>query len=720
MATFYVSAVDSSTEDKTFSNYDCTGTGDQAQINSAIVAAGAGGHVVLLPGTYSLSGSVLIKVAPFHLEMRTGAILRMASQADAHAILVSQDGGIAPPVELTGTVEITGGEIDGNCQLLTDGTVTAATSTTITDTTANFGATNAQVGNAVWIHSGTGSGQSRKITASTATQLTVSPAWTTTPDSTSPSKYAITNQSNKPNGSGTAGGGITACGVERLVIERVYLHDTLETPINVRGCASARITRNFLKKTGIMPGAGPRNGINVEWQGPDTTNYPAERFVISQNQIRDFQDVGINFHGWGNTGATISENTIGPGLYDATGKFGRDGGWAIGMEMEGEAYDNAKVAITGNILRSVQHGVILSADITTPGQYYAVAISGNVCTDLYGNGISVRGSNISVTGNVINRFGLGVITDARGLSLGPVTSGQTGQKNVSFTGNTVYCDVASSTLNRNGVFLQPGPSGETNTKYLDGCTVANNLLYGPGTANTSNLTSGIWTSNQITNLQIIGNTVRGWHDGSKFETDRIRIINNIFENNGSSGIGLPIFGTTSILEPYIAGNYCADNGWDTGASHRAGIVLVADKALLLNNVLIDTRSGASRTQQEGVKFKGTPPTNTTIVGGRIANNVNAPITAWTSPAVTVVRGVDGVNPKGNVTAPAVPASTVATTNTTGYDCTVYIVGGTSVSAITVGGVATGLTATPAMVRVPAGQTIAITYGSAPTWTWFAD
>lgn len=90
-------------------------------------------------------------------------------------------------------------------------------------------------------------------------------------------------------------------------------------------------------------------------------------------------------------------------------------------------------------------------------------------------------------------------------------------------------------------------------------------------------------------------------------------------------------------------------------------------------------------------------------------------------ATTVrIKNTPGVNPLSHtVPQPAVPASTVTATNTTGVDCTVYAIGGT-VSAISVDGAATGLGASPSMVRVPAGSTIALTYTVAPTWQWFGD
>jgi hypothetical protein len=75
---------------------------------------------------------------------------------------------------------------------------------------------------------------------------------------------------------------------------------------------------------------------------------------------------------------------------------------------------------------------------------------------------------------------------------------------------------------------------------------------------------------------------------------------------------------------------------------------------------------------------------------------------------------------GNLTAPAVPATTVAHANVFYVDCDVYIAsGGATITAITIDGVATGLTAA-GLYRVRSGGTIALTYtGGPPTWKWYA-
>lgn len=71
-------------------------------------------------------------------------------------------------------------------------------------------------------------------------------------------------------------------------------------------------------------------------------------------------------------------------------------------------------------------------------------------------------------------------------------------------------------------------------------------------------------------------------------------------------------------------------------------------------------------------------------------------------------------PRGHVTAPTLPATTVTFTNKSNRDALVTVTGGT-VTVISVAGTATGRTS--GTVVVQSGQTIAITYSVAPTWSW---
>jgi hypothetical protein len=89
----------------------------------------------------------------------------------------------------------------------------------------------------------------------------------------------------------------------------------------------------------------------------------------------------------------------------------------------------------------------------------------------------------------------------------------------------------------------------------------------------------------------------------------------------------------------------------------------------------------------------------------------------TAPRVSGARHVRIINTaskRGNVAAPALPATTVELVNPFWRDAAVAIAGGT-VTAILVDGVATGLTS--GTVIVPAGKGITVNYSVAPTWKW---
>lgn len=110
----------------------------------------------------------------------------------------------------------------------------------------------------------------------------------------------------------------------------------------------------------------------------------------------------------------------------------------------------------------------------------------------------------------------------------------------------------------------------------------------------------------------------------------------------------------------------------------------------------------------GMHVADTAGTGSGYIGlGGIINTIQI-----SDPTNVRVIYIDGTS--GNAAAPAMPASTVALRNPTWRDCAVTITGGT-VTAITVDGVATGLTS--GTVIVPSGRKIAITYSVAPTWVW---
>jgi hypothetical protein len=112
-----------------------------------------------------------------------------------------------------------------------------------------------------------------------------------------------------------------------------------------------------------------------------------------------------------------------------------------------------------------------------------------------------------------------------------------------------------------------------------------------------------------------------------------------------------------------------------------------------------------------------PAVPTSGIGNAVPNqtgqNVDVAVTGGTITGILVFPPAS-LAPA--VATPAVPASTVTATNPNPFPVFVAVTGGT-VTVISVGGSATGLTS--GTVIVPAGATVAVTYSAAPTWAWSA-
>jgi hypothetical protein len=98
------------------------------------------------------------------------------------------------------------------------------------------------------------------------------------------------------------------------------------------------------------------------------------------------------------------------------------------------------------------------------------------------------------------------------------------------------------------------------------------------------------------------------------------------------------------------------------------------------------------------------------------------LTTNNTPFAPIISGAANLEIKslqagiGHVTAPGLPATTVALVNPFWRDAMVVITGGT-VTVVAVDGVATGYVATGVTVIVPSGKSITLTYSVAPSWDW---
>jgi hypothetical protein len=215
-------------------------------------------------------------------------------------------------------------------------------------------------------------------------------------------------------------------------------------------------------------------------------------------------------------------------------------------------------------------------------------------------------------------------------------------------------------------------------------------------------TNGAPRQIQITN-SIIETGLTGLTISNATEVD---VIGCNFFQNATHGILISGGGTDTIN---ISGCTFRANGQTAGSGHYDIQNTASFANIIVTNCRFLTAIGTASGQVQN-------SINDTIHLMLIVSNVflNGSVFAGLPK---VARSNLGYNPQGPLAAPTMPATTVALTNPFAVDCTVFITGGT-VTAISIGGTATGLTS--GSFRVPATQTITLTYSAAPSWAWFGD
>jgi hypothetical protein len=297
--------------------------------------------------------------------------------------------------------------------------------------------------------------------------------------------------------------------------------------------------------------------------------------------------------------------------------------------------------------------------------------------DTSGSGIKIYGTSaIRVVGNICTNAGLnsGALQTSAGIEIGANNATTT---DILIAQNLCYGNGAA------GIAVRAGGTGATNRVGILGNQCRSN---GQSGASLSDIE--LQSAAPCTDIIIANNTVLAGASGNGIflkgnaGSARVLCADNIIRHSGGLGIAVQDVGGNTIAQYVIRGNII------TPSSNAFEAISISNNTpcLIENNDV--SGSGASPKISIGA-------TNTGVV----------------------FRNNKGYNPIGALTPPAVPASTVAYTNVLRFDCTVYVTGGT-VTDIKVGGTSTGMTS--GTFRVPAGQTITLTYSVAPTWTWFGD
>lgn len=356
---------------------------------------------------------------------------------------------------------------------------------------------------------------------------------------------------------------------------------------------------------------------------------------------------------------------------------------------------------------------------------------------LYGGGAGSNSANSTVINDChIQGFkGTGVRVNAAGSSL--------------VISNTVIQGQWGSSSQMATAGISCGWVGALQVIGSDVIGCLNNMLCNPVLANSEVCASVFVTNTYFDNslgscIKITGTgaTVRCRFDTCSFTTgtgatalSAVEVANTFAYAVGGMGLDfincnvLNTFATTGTTNGFLLSNTadfsitnCRIAGWTNGIQHTPNATVGRSQPVIMNNHIGTT--GGFGVNAVGILLNaGTNGSlmimNNTMTGNTTAITDNTTVTTATSNFRNIQQNV-GFNPKSVVAQPAVPATTVAVFNSTGVDCIVYFKGGTTVTAITIGGVSTGITAANAAAvgyRVAANQQIAWTGTGAPTWVW---
>jgi hypothetical protein len=205
------------------------------------------------------------------------------------------------------------------------------------------------------------------------------------------------------------------------------------------------------------------------------------------------------------------------------------------------------------------------------------------------------------------------------------------------------------------------------------------------------------------------------------QVDGVTFVNcDIYNNVGGTTNG--VIAGTRVKKWKMVG--CSVAGWTNGINLTAGANHFP--TILSNTIGSVSAFGVNGT---GIVVAAGSYKGLVISGNDVVDNTTAISLGAVTPAAGAnYRIIDnaGINPRGTVTTPAVGATTVAVTNTTGFRVTAFIKNGTTApTAAVLNGVTITAFAIPAAsgfwsVQLDPGATIAFTYTVVPTWVWVAN
>lgn len=457
-------------------------------------------------------------------------------------------------------------------------------------------------------------------------------------------------------------------------------------------------TYQFNGAVTIGPNSYIFQGVGANRAGSPATAYTELQMVTSvvgfltltaSHWYTQFRDLTFTAATNQTSGAVVAVgNNVGVNFFNV-GIQGNGGTWFNGIDFTGANAANSTSVDNCVIQGFSNHGVIINSNGASP-TFIGVNIQGQWGTV---SQTALSCMNIQIAG-AVQIDDCDFIGSNNNLLINPIVSTVAASVQVTNT----YFD------NSNGSCLKITGAGATVRSMFTGCTFT-----------TSNATTGL-------SAVEISTTVAAGAQAIDFV--KCNIFNTFATTGTTNG-----FLITGAADMTIIG--CKIAGWTNGLNLTPHTTAASSIFQIQGNVI--GTSGGFGVNSVGILLNAGAATygaleiqnndcsgNTTPLTNNLTTNIPA-----TSARYRITDNA-GINPKGSVTTPAVPAAGVTATNTTGYRINVFARnGGTAPTAIVVNGVSTAnhnatVTLGGNSIVLDPGGTIAFTTTTASGWTWIAN
>lgn len=412
--------------------------------------------------------------------------------------------------------------------------------------------------------------------------------------------------------------------------------------------------------------------------------------------------IGVTVAGWGIGSTTLATNSATANMLT----FSSTGGGLRDIQLA------STVTRTGGAYVTSQNGIIVR-NVASKGHFVGFNISGASSSSL---AVNPSFTNVNMFLPAIGAGSAAMIFEnyanavVKGSVITGTPSGQQPDYGLVFkNGDTAF--VSDTNVTRNGYALAIIPGASENNYSFNasnddfdsaglisgGVNAASCLIQPTGTGNIyeAHFTS-VWCGLAAGDGATIGSTGTGFIDGMHW-------VAGLFDGNGGSGFHI----TSNVKNWSAIGGHAAGNG---GAGYYVSAASTDWRIIGVQAGPVSQRGSNTST---GINVGVAASNNYIISHNDVCGNAGGTIFDGGTGATKYITQNSCYNPLNGTV--SIGASPFTWNNSTGAAVTAIVTGGT-VSSITLGG-STVAASTNTSIAVPPGQSIVITYSSAPTLTY---